>query len=87
MTETPKGVIIRTVDKDGKEIDRVPKAAKGNVPHDDYFSGFEVGFQAVAGTLPLLPVTPARPVTLLNYTPFLMGVREGVRAAGGNVKG
>ena len=46
MTETPKGVIIRTVDKDGKEIDRVPKAAKGNVPHDDYFSGFEVGFQA-----------------------------------------
>jgi hypothetical protein len=62
-------------------------AAKGNVPHDDYQSGFQVGFQAVAGTLPLIPVAPVAPVTLINHTPFLMGVREGVKAAGGSVQG
>jgi len=62
-------------------------AAQGDVPHDDYHSGFLVGFQAVAGTLPNVPVTPAQPVTTVNYTPFLMGVREGVKAAGGSVRG
>jgi hypothetical protein len=61
--------------------------AKGNVPHDDYQLGFEVGYQAVAGMVPTIPVSPAEPVTIKDYTPFLMGVRAGVRTAGGNVKG
>jgi hypothetical protein len=61
-------------------------AAKGSVPHDDYRSGFQVGFQAVAGTLPVIPVVPVQPVTVVNYTPFLMGVGDGVKAAGGSVK-
>jgi hypothetical protein len=65
----------------------VKMAAQGNVPHDDYRSGFIVGFQAVAGTLRVLPVMPVQPVTIVNYTPFLMGVREGVKAAGGSIKG
>lgn len=60
-------------------------SAKGDVPHDDYRSGFVVGFQAVAGTVRAIPAIPARPATKANMTPFLMGVRKGIERAGGSV--
>ncbi|MGH6802742.1 MAG: hypothetical protein ACREC3_05160 [Methyloceanibacter sp.] len=56
--------------------------AKGNVPHDDYKSGFIVGFQAVAGTTRIVPILPVQPVTRVGMTPFLMGVRKGIERAG-----
>ena len=60
-------------------------SAQGNVPHDDYKSGFIVGFQSVAGTTRAIPALPAQPATRANMTPFLMGVRKGVERAGGRV--
>jgi hypothetical protein len=59
--------------------------AKGDVPHDDYRSGFIVGYQAVVGTVRAVPAVPAQTATIANYTPFLMGVRAGVKAAGGSL--
>ena len=56
--------------------------AKGNVPHDDYRSGFEAGFQAIAGTARAVPTLPAQPATRAGFTPFLMGIREGLERAG-----
>jgi hypothetical protein len=60
-------------------------AAQGNVPHDDYKSGFIAGFQALAGTTKVIPVIPVQPVTKVGYTPFLMGIRKGVERAGGSL--
>ncbi len=57
-------------------------AAKGDVPHDDYKSGYIVGFQAIKGVAPAIPATPAQPATRANMTPFLMGVRKGLKRAG-----
>lgn len=57
-------------------------AAQGNVPHDDYQSGFIFGFQAIAGTMRALPALPAQPATRGNMTPFLIGVRKGIERAG-----
>jgi len=57
-------------------------AGKGNVPHDDYRSGFIVGFQAIAGTVRAMPAIPAQPATGANMTPFLTGVRKGIERAG-----
>jgi hypothetical protein len=34
-----------------------------------------------------IPAIPAQPVTIAGYTPFLMGVRVGIKAAGGRVSG
>jgi hypothetical protein len=57
-------------------------AAQGDVPHDDYRSGFIVGFQAIAGIVRTIPAMPAQPATKANMTPFLMGVRKGIEKAG-----
>ena len=62
-------------------------AAQGKVPHDDYDSGFLVGFQAMVGTLPKVPPITSPFEMKEHYTPFLMGVREGIKAGGGNVRG
>jgi hypothetical protein len=59
-------------------------AAQGNVPHDDYRSGFIAGFQALAGTSRAIPATPAQPATRAGMTPSLMGVRKGIQRAGGS---
>jgi hypothetical protein len=61
-------------------------AAKGNVPHDDYKSGFIVGFQAIAGTRRIVPILPIQPATRIGMTPFLMGVRKGIERAGGKLE-
>ncbi len=60
-------------------------AAQGDVPHEDYRSGFIVGFQAIAGTVRAIPAVPAQPATKANMTRFLMGVRKGIERAGGSL--
>lgn len=55
---------------------------QGNVPHDDFRSGFIAGFQAIAETAHTIPVIPTQPVMRSNRTPFLMGVRKGIQRAG-----
>ena len=57
-------------------------AGMGDVPHGDFKAGFMVGFQAAEGTDREIPATPAKPVTPVNMTPFLMGVRKGLEEAG-----
>jgi len=57
-------------------------AAQGNVPHDDFQSGFIVGYQLVKGVQwPVPPMPPAGPVHA-GTTRFLNGVRAGMAAAG-----
>jgi hypothetical protein len=60
-------------------------AAQGDVPHNDYRSGFQVGYQAIVGTTRAIPAIPAQPATKANMTPFLMGVRKGIERAGGSL--
>ena len=57
---------------------------QGNVPHDDYRSGFIAGFQAIAGTTRTIPPIVRQPPapTCGNLTPFLMGIRRGIQRAG-----
>ena len=57
---------------------------QGNVPHDDYRSGFIAGFQAIAGTTRTIPPIIRQPTTPTcgNLTPFLMGIRRGIQRAG-----
>jgi hypothetical protein len=53
-----------------------------DVPHDDFEAGFEVGYRAVRGTNVMLPTFPMEPMTRMNMTAFLMGVRKGLERAG-----
>lgn len=46
-----------------------------------YAQGFEAGFRAIKGTVRVLPVRPVQPVTKVNSTVFLMGVRKGMEKA------
>jgi hypothetical protein len=55
---------------------------QGDLPHDDFRSGFIAGFQAIAGTAHTIPPIPAQPVMRAALTPFLMGVRKGLQRAG-----
>lgn len=48
-------------------------AAKGNVPHDDFKSGFQVGYQAVMGIRRIVPVPPIKPITKIGMTPLPNG--------------
>jgi len=52
---------------------------KENVPHDDFQAGFEAGYRAIRGTNAM---TPMKPMTRMNMTTFLMGVRRGLERAG-----
>ena len=59
-------------------------AEQGDIPHNDFRSGFIAGFQAIAGmarTIPPIPPQHAMPVRS-NLTPFLMGIRKGLQRAG-----
>ncbi|MER8938717.1 hypothetical protein NKH82_04315 [Mesorhizobium sp. M0915] len=58
-------------------------AAQGEVPHDDYKSGFIAGYQSVRKVMVAVPGIPAQPGTLGGLTPFLMGVRKGIEKATG----
>lgn len=58
-------------------------AIQGEIPHDDYCSGFIAGYQSVKKTMYAIPAIHARPATIAGLTPFLMGVRKGIQAATG----
>lgn len=55
------------------------------VPHDDFAEGFKVGFQLFRGTAIGIPGAPGGPAAPANTTPFLLGIREGIKAAGGKL--
>lgn len=55
------------------------------VPHADFAEGFKVGFQTVQGTNNPIPGVPGEPGTPGDMTPFLMGVRAGIKAAQGEL--
>lgn len=55
------------------------------VPHADFREGFTVGFQLVRGTAVALPAAPAEPDAIVDTTRFLLGIRAGIRAAGGKL--
>jgi len=52
------------------------------VPHDSFREGFIVGYQTIRGTSAGIPGIPGQPGTPGNMTPFLIGVKAGLRAAG-----
>lgn len=53
-----------------------------NVPHHDFREGFIVGWQAIRGTSAGVPGIPGQPGTPGGSTPFLEGVKAGLRSAG-----
>jgi len=52
------------------------------IPYDDYVAGFIAGWQAVRGTAAAIPGIPGCPGIPGNMTPFLIGIKAGLRAAG-----
>jgi hypothetical protein len=55
------------------------------VPHENFAEGFIVGFQLVQGVDAEAPEVPARPATPRGMSPFLLGVRMGIQAAGAEI--
>lgn len=53
------------------------------IPHNDFNEGFIIGYQVVKGINVGLPGIPGTPGTPGNTTPFLQGIRAGIKAAGG----
>lgn len=58
-----------------------------HIDQNDYAAGFEAGYRAVKGSSSALPALPAQPATRAGMTPFLMGVRKGLKKAGIDVDG
>lgn len=58
-------------------------SAKGDVPHDDFRSGFIAGFQSIVGTARAIPAIPAKPAITAGMTAFLTGIRKGIERATG----
>ena len=55
-----------------------------------YCRGFEEGFRAIKGDLPLVPMCPLEPITPLGSTPFREEIKDGTAAgnkAGGRRSG
>jgi hypothetical protein len=46
-----------------------------------YCRGFEEGFRAIKGDMPLVPMCPLEPLTPLGSTPFCEGLKDGTTAA------
>jgi hypothetical protein len=57
------------------------------IPHDSFREGFIVGYQLLRGIRAVIPFVPVPPDTPRNMTPFLMGIKAGLRAAGMDVVG
>lgn len=55
------------------------------VPHNDFAEGFKVGYQLIRGINAGMPGIPGQPGTSGNTTPFLEGIKAGIRAAGGSL--
>ena len=56
-----------------------------NIPHENFREGFIVGFQLVQGVDTEAPEVPARPAIPRGMSPFLLGVRIGIQAAGADI--
>jgi hypothetical protein len=54
-------------------------------PHNDFNAGFVVGYQLIKGMAAGIPGIPGQPGTPGSTTPFLQGVKAGIRAAGGTL--
>lgn len=52
------------------------------VPHEDFNEGYLVGYQAIKGKNSNPPMAPMQTMAPIGMTPFLMGVRRGLKAAG-----
>lgn len=55
------------------------------VPNDNFAAGFVVGFQLVRGTTASVPQVLNEPASPAQSTPFLEGVKVGVRWAGAKI--
>jgi hypothetical protein len=55
------------------------------VPHDSFREGFVVGYQLMKGIAAGIPGSPGGPAPHGGTTSFLLGIREGIKAAGGTL--
>ena len=58
-----------------------------NLPHENFREGFIVGFQLIHGLKVTVPAAPTGGTPPVETSPFLMGVKAGIRAAGGEIVG
>lgn len=56
-----------------------------NVPHDSFQEGFIVGYQLMKGIAAGVPASPGGPAPHAGTTSFLLGIRAGIKAAGGTL--
>ena len=57
------------------------------VPHDSFREGFIVGYQLIRGVNVGVPGAPGGPGAHGGTSSFLLGVKAGIRAAGGELLG
>lgn len=58
-----------------------------DLPHDDFKTGFEVGFKALRGETEPMPLRPSPPrLKRQGMSMFLEGVFAGIEAAGINLE-
>lgn len=61
--------------------------AYSDLPHDEFTTGFDVGFKAMMGEAEPMPLRPAPPrLKRQGMTMFLEGVFAGIEAAGINLE-
>jgi hypothetical protein len=58
-----------------------------NLPHENFREGFIVGFQLIHGLKVTVPSAPVSGTPPAGMSPFLMGLKSGIRAAGGEIVG
>jgi hypothetical protein len=60
--------------------------ATSKVPHNDFAEGFIVGYQLIRGINASTPGRPSQPSTSGSSTPFLDGIKAGIKAAGATLR-
>jgi hypothetical protein len=60
--------------------------ATSKVPHNDFAEGFIVGYQLIRGINASIPGIPGVPSMSGSSTPFLDGIKVGIKAAGGTLR-
>lgn len=55
------------------------------IPHDNFREGFIVGYQLIRGVNVGIPGAPGGPGAHGGTSRFLLGVKAGIRAAGGDI--
>lgn len=58
-----------------------------NIPHENFREGFIVGFQLIHGINVEVPIEPRGRTLPVGTSPFLLGVKAGIRAAAGEIIG